>query len=208
MEKLVTYTLVNLCSAIPCLSLLNLSIKNSLLELVNFQTRYKKLLDPYQSGPKYPTLVQSSSGKSVSVFLLIYCYETILSGQVTHCKDTAKAGALCFTSFTFCNNNISCSLRLNERILIIQIMEFSSGKTWLSDQNVQKLDKWSSLWIWKTFSVFFCKETNLNCSITRILRTNIALKIAWKLLHDIYLEIYPTNSLASHVTFTIPISDK
>ena len=22
----------------------------------------------------------------------------------------------CFTSFTFCNNNISCSLRLNERI--------------------------------------------------------------------------------------------
>ena len=45
-----------------------------------------------------------------------YCYETILSGRVTHCKDAAKAGVLCFTSFTFCNNNISCSLRLNERI--------------------------------------------------------------------------------------------
>ena len=45
-----------------------------------------------------------------------YCYETILSGRVTHCKAAAKAGVLCFTSFTFCNNNISCSLRLNERI--------------------------------------------------------------------------------------------
>ena len=44
------------------------------------------------------------------------CYVTILSGQVTHCKDASKAGVLCFTSLTFCNNNISCSLRLNERI--------------------------------------------------------------------------------------------
>ena len=33
-------------------------------------------------------------------------------------KDAAKAGVLCFTSFPFCNNNISCSLRLNERINI------------------------------------------------------------------------------------------
>ena len=31
-------------------------------------------------------------------------------------KDAAKAGVLCFISFTFCNNNISCSLRLNKRI--------------------------------------------------------------------------------------------
>ena len=33
-------------------------------------------------------------------------------------KDAAKAGVLCFTSFTFCNNNSSCSLRLSERIYI------------------------------------------------------------------------------------------
>ena len=32
-------------------------------------------------------------------------------------KDGAKAGVLCFTSFTFCYN-ISCSLRLNKRIYI------------------------------------------------------------------------------------------
>ena len=44
------------------------------------------------------------------------CYVTILSGQVTHCKDASKAGVLCFTSLTFCNNNFSCSSRLNKRI--------------------------------------------------------------------------------------------
>ena len=29
-------------------------------------------------------------------------------------KTLPKAGVLCFTSYTFCNNNSSCSLRLNE----------------------------------------------------------------------------------------------
>ena len=29
------------------------------------------------------------------------CYETILSGRVTHCKDTAKAGMLCFATSLF-----------------------------------------------------------------------------------------------------------
>ena len=50
--------------------------------------------------------------------LYCICYKTIRSGQVTHWKDAAKAGVLCFTSVTFCNNNGSCSLRLNERIYI------------------------------------------------------------------------------------------
>ena len=33
-------------------------------------------------------------------------------------KTLLWAGVLCFTSYTFCNNNGSCSLRLNERICI------------------------------------------------------------------------------------------
>ena len=33
-------------------------------------------------------------------------------------KTLPKAGVLCFTSYTFCNNNGSCSLRLNEKIYI------------------------------------------------------------------------------------------
>ena len=35
-------------------------------------------------------------------------------------KTLLKAGVLCFTSYTFCNNNGSCSLRLNERICFLK----------------------------------------------------------------------------------------
>ena len=46
------------------------------------------------------------------------CYQTIQSGQVTYNKMPLKCGRALFTSFTFCNNIGSYSLRLNTRIYI------------------------------------------------------------------------------------------
>ena len=50
-----------------------------------------------------------------------HCYETIQSGQATLRRRCINAGALCFTSFAFCNITISYTLRLKENTRSVSI---------------------------------------------------------------------------------------
>ena len=59
------------------------------------------------------TTLWLSYGKHISIVTRPFC---LVESHIV--KTLLKAGVLCFTSYTFCNNNGSCSLRLNERIYI------------------------------------------------------------------------------------------